>query len=144
MNSDIMYLKMVGFVFPFVIGIAIFFIKRLMSSHDKQSEKIIDIEKNYVKKEELEQKQKELKSDMQDIIKENVSNIKEDMKNLKDEFNESNNKMVKSIDNLTNKVNDIQLNYISKEDFLKQNVALSSKIDKLTDMLIEEKTRNAR
>lgn len=52
------YVDIVLFAFPFVVGAAGFFIKRLMNNYDKQGEKIIDIEKNYVKKEELEKKLK--------------------------------------------------------------------------------------
>ena len=40
------YVDIVLFAFPVVSGILGFFIKRLMSNHDKHGEKIIDIEKN--------------------------------------------------------------------------------------------------
>ena len=47
------------------------------------------------------------------------------------------------MENLSREVNDIKVNYISKDDFFKQNAALSSKMDKLMDMIVEEKEKNA-
>ena len=113
-----------------------------MSNHDKNSDKIIDIEKNYVKKEELERREKELKAELRSLVKDSIGDVKEDIKNMKEEFSESNNKTLKAVDSLAKQVNDIQLNYISKDDFLRQNMSLSKKIDKLTDMFIEEKSKN--
>lgn len=135
-------LKIVMVAFSFGLGIISFFLKRLMSNHDKNSEKIIDIEKNYVKKEELERREKELKAELRSLVKDSIGDVKEDIKNMKEEFSESNNKTLKAVDSLAKQVNDIQLNYISKDDFLRQNMTLSTKIDKLTDMFIEEKSKN--
>ena len=135
-------LKIVMVALSFGIGIISFFLKRLMSNHDKNSEKIIDLEKNYVKKEELERREKELKAELRTLVKDSIGDVKEDIKNMKEEFSESNNKTLKAVDSLAKQVNDIQLNYISKDDFLRQNMSLSKKIDKLTDMFIEEKSKN--
>lgn len=137
MENEI-YLTIIGFISPVALGIIGFFIKRLTSNHDKHGEKIVDIEKNYVKKEELEKREKDLKNELQEIIKERVNSVKEDIKAMKQEFNENNNKTLEAVSSLAKQVNDIQLNYISKEDFLRQNLTLSTKIDKLTEMLIEK------
>lgn len=138
-----LYIDLVMIAFPIATGIVSYFIKRIMSNHDKHGEKIIEIEKNYVKKDELEKKQKELKDDINIDIKEQISNIKDDIKSLKCEFNDTNNKTLKAVENLSREVNDIKVNYISKDDFFKQNAALSSKMDKLMDMIVEEKEKNA-
>ena len=135
-------IKIMMVAFSFGLGIISFFLKRLMSNHDKNSDKIIDIEKNYVKKEELERREKELKAELRSLVKDSIGDVKEDIKNMKEEFSESNNKTLKAVDSLAKQVNDIQLNYISKDDFLRQNMSLSKKIDKLTDMFIEEKSKN--
>ena len=135
-------IKIMMVAFSFGLGIISFFLKRLMSNHDKNSDKIIDIEKNYVKKEELERREKELKAELRSLVKDSIGDVKEDIKNMKEEFSESNNKTLKAVDSLAKQVNDIQLNYISKDDFLRQNMTLSTKIDKLTDMFIEEKSKN--
>ncbi|EJU21689.1 hypothetical protein HMPREF1143_1387 [Peptoanaerobacter stomatis] len=138
------YVDLVLIAFPVTIGIVSFFIKRLMSNHDKHGEKIIDIEKNYVKKEELEKKQKELKSELQNIVKEQITDVKDDIRQLKSEFSDSNNKTLKAVESLSKEVNEIKINYISKDDFLKQNTLLSNKMDKLMDMMYEEKTKNTK
>lgn len=141
--QESIYLKLFGVITPFVIGFIIYFLKDTMNSHKRHGEKIIDIEKNYVKKEELEKKQESLKKEITEYVKEQVKDVKDDIKNLKDVVDENNSKTALSIEKLSEKVSDIQLNYISKEDFLKQNTALSCKMDKLMDMLVEEKTKNA-
>lgn len=135
-------LKIVMVAFSFGLGIISFFLKRLMSNHDKNSEKIIDIEKNYVKKEELERREKELKAELRTLVKDSIGDVKEDIKNMKEEFGESNNKTLKAVDSLAKQVSNIQLNYISKDDFLTQNINLASKIDKLYEMMYEERTKN--
>lgn len=135
------YVDIVLFAFPFVVGAAGFFIKRLMNNYDKQGEKIIDIEKNYVKKEELEKKHKELKNELQSIVKEQITDVKDDIRQLKTEFGENNNKTLKAVESLSKEVNDIKINYIDKNEFIRQNATLSSKIDKLMDMMTEERAR---
>ena len=135
------YVDIVLFAFPFVVGAAGFFIKRLMNNYDKQGEKIIDIEKNYVKKEELEKKQKELKSELHNIVKEQITDVKDDIRQLKTEFGENNNKTLKAVESLSKEVNDIKINYIDKNEFIRQNAALSNKMDKLMDMMTEERAR---
>ena len=135
------YVDIVLFAFPFVVGAAGFFIKRLMNNYDKQGEKIIDIEKNYVKKEELEKKQKELKNELHSIVKEQITDVKDDIRQLKTEFGENNNKTLKAVESLSKEVNDIKINYIDKNEFIRQNATLSSKIDKLMDMMTEERAR---
>ena len=135
------YVDIVLFAFPFVVGVAGFFIKRLMNNYDKQGEKIIDIEKNYVKKEEHEKKQKELKSELHSIVKEQITDVKDDIRQLKTEFGENNNKTLKAVESLSKEVNDIKINYIDKNEFIRQNATLSSKIDKLMDMMTEERAR---
>lgn len=127
----------ISFVYPLVMGGLGFFISRLMKEHDKQGEKIGEIEKTYLKKESYEAKEKELKAEINEDIKEQSACLKDDIKTLKSEFNTANDKTAKSIEALTKNVQDIQLNYINKEEFFRQNLALSDKIDKLTDMLIE-------
>ena len=129
------------FAFPFVVGAAGFFIKRLMNNYDKQGEKIIDIEKNYVKKEELEKKHKELKNELQSIVKEQITDVKDDIRQLKTEFGENNNKTLKAVESLSKEVNDIKINYIDKNEFIRQNATLSNKMDKLMDMMTEERAR---
>ena len=135
------YVDIVLFAFPFVVGAAGFFIKRLMNNYDKQGEKIIDIEKNYVKKEELEKKHKELKNELQSIVKEQITDVKDDIRQLKTEFGENNNKTLKAVESLSKEVNDIKINYIDKNEFIRQNATLSNKMDKLMDMMTEERTR---
>lgn len=135
------YVDIVLFAFPFVVGAAGFFIKRLMNNYDKQGEKIIDIEKNYVKKEELEKKHKELKNELQSIVKEQITDVKDDIRQLKTEFGENNNKTLKAVESLSKEVNEIKINYIDKNEFIRQNATLSSKIDKLMDMMTEERAR---
>lgn len=135
------YVDIVLFAFPFVVGAAGFFIKRLMNNYDKQGEKIIDIEKNYVKKEELEKKQKELKSELHSIVKEQITDVKDDIRQLKTEFGENNNKTLKAVESLSKEVNEIKINYIDKNEFIRQNATLSSKIDKLMDIMTEERAR---
>ena len=135
------YVDIVLFAFPFVVGAAGFFIKRLMNNYDKQGEKIIDIEKNYVKKEELEKKHKELKNELQSIVKEQITDVKDDIRQLKTEFGENNNKTLKAVESLSKEVNDIKINYIDKNEFIRQNAALSNKMDKLMDMMAEERAR---
>ena len=135
------YVDIVLFAFPFVVGAAGFFIKRLMNNYDKQGEKIIDIEKNYVKKEELEKKHKELKNELQSIVKEQITDVKDDIRQLKTEFGENNNKTLKAVESLSKEVNDIKINYIDKNEFIRQNAALSNKMDKLMDMMTEERAR---
>ena len=135
------YVDIVLFAFTFVVGAAGFFIKRLMNNYDKQGEKIIDIEKNYVKKEELEKKHKELKNELQSIVKEQITDVKDDIRQLKTEFGENNNKTLKAVESLSKEVNDIKINYIDKNEFIRQNATLSSKIDKLMDMMTEERAR---
>ena len=135
------YVDIVLFAFPFVVGAAGFFIKRLMNNYDKQGEKIIDIEKNYVKKEELEKKQKELKNELHSIVKEQITDVKDDIRQLKTEFGENNNKTLKAVESLSKEVNDIKINYIDKNEFIRQNAALSNKMDKLMDMMTEERAR---
>lgn len=135
------YVDIVLFAFPFVVGAAGFFIKRLMNNYDKQGEKIIDIEKNYVKKEELEKKQKELKNELHSIVKEQITDVKDDIRQLKTEFGENNNKTLKAVESLSKEVNEIKINYIDKNEFIRQNATLSSKIDKLMDMMTEERAR---
>jgi len=132
------YVDIVLFAFPFVVGAAGFFIKRLMNNYDKQGEKIIDIEKNYVKKEELEKKQKELKSELHSIVKEQITDVKDDIRQLKTEFGENNNKTLKAVESLSKEVNDIKINYIDKNEFIRQNATLSSKI-----VFKEKKTKKA-
>nr|DAJ48284.1 MAG TPA: hypothetical protein [Caudoviricetes sp.] len=135
------YVDIVLFAFPFVVGAAGFFIKRLMNNYDKQGEKIIDIEKNYVKKEELEKKHKELKNELQSIVKEQITDVKDDIRQLKTEFGENNNKTLKAVESLSREINDIKINYIDKNEFIRQNAALSNKMDKLMDMMTEERAR---
>lgn len=135
------YVDLVLIAFPVVSGILSFFIKRLMSNHDRHGEKIVEIEKNYVKKEELEKKQKELKSELQNIVKEQITDVKDDIRQLKSEFSDSNNKTLKAVESLSKEVNDIKINYIDKNEFIRQNATLSSKIDKLMDMMSEERAR---
>lgn len=135
------YVDIVLFAFPFVVGAAGFFIKRLMNNYDKQGEKIIEIEKNYVKKEELEKKHKELKNELQSIVKEQITDVKDDIRQLKTEFGENNNKTLKAVESLSKEVNEIKINYIDKNEFIRQNATLSSKIDKLMDMMTEERAR---
>ena len=135
------YVDIVLFAFPFVVGAAGFFIKRLMNNYDKQGDKIIDIEKNYVKKEELEKKHKELKNELQSIVKEQITDVKDDIRQLKTEFGENNNKTLKAVESLSKEVNDIKINYIDKNEFIRQNAALSNKMDKLMDMMTEERAR---
>lgn len=137
------YVDIVLFAFPIATGIVSYFIKRIMNNHDKHGDKIIEIEKNYVKKDELEKKQKELKDDINIDIKEQISNIKDDIKALKCEFNDTNNKTLKAVENLSREVNDIKINYIDKNEFVRQNTALSIKLDKIMDMIVEEKEKNA-
>nr|DAS80742.1 MAG TPA: hypothetical protein [Caudoviricetes sp.] len=135
------YVDIVLFAFPFVVGAAGFFIKRLMNNYDKQGEKIIDIEKNYVKKEELEKKHKELKNELQSIVKEQITDVKDDIRQLKTEFGENNNKTLKAVESLSREINDIKINYIDKNEFIRQNAALSNKMDKLMDMMTEGRAR---
>lgn len=142
MEQDI-YLKLISVAAPVVIGVIIYFLKDTMNSHKKHGEKIVDIEKNYVKKEELEKKQTGLKSEITDYVREQIKDVKDDIKNLKDDMQSSNDKTAKAIDGLSSKISEFQRDYITKEDFMKQNLVLSSKIDKLMDMLIEEKTKNS-
>ena len=127
------YVDIVLFAFPFVVGAAGFFIKRLMNNYDKQGEKIIDIE--------LEKKHKELKNELQSIVKEQITDVKDDIRQLKTEFGENNNKTLKAVESLSKEVNDIKINYIDKNEFIRQNATLSSKIDKLMDMMTEERAR---
>ncbi|EJU21183.1 hypothetical protein HMPREF1143_1991 [Peptoanaerobacter stomatis] len=137
------YVDLVLIAFPVVSGILIFFIKRLMNNHDRHGEKIVEIEKNYVKKEELEKKQKELKNELQSIVKEQITDVKDDIRQLKSEFSDSNNKTLKAVESLSKEVNDIKINYIDKNEFVRQNTALSTKLDKILDMIVEEKEKNA-
>lgn len=135
------YVDIVFIAFPVVVGIVSFFIKRLMNNHDRHGEKIMDIEKNYVKKEELEKKHKELKNELQSIVKEQITDVKDDIRQLKTEFGENNNKTLKAVESLSKEVNEIKINYIDKNEFIRQNATLSSKIDKLMDMMTEERAR---
>ena len=135
------YVDIVLIAFPVVSGILGFFIKRLKSNNDKHGKKIIDIEKNYVKKEELEKKQKELKSELHSIVKEQITDVKDDIRQLKTEVGDNNNKTLKAVESLSKEVNDIKINYIDKNEFIRQNATLSSKIDKLMDMMTEERAR---
>ena len=98
-------IKIMMVAFSFGLGIISFFLKRLMSNHDKNSDKIIDIEKNYVKKEELERREKELKAELRSLVKDSIGDVKEDIKNMKEEFSESNNKTLKAVDSLAKQVN---------------------------------------
>ncbi|MGP1599367.1 hypothetical protein [Peptoanaerobacter stomatis] len=138
------YVEIMLIAFPAACGIAIYFIKDIMNNHKKHGEKIIDIEKNYVKKEELEQKHRELKIELNNGIKEQIGNVKDDIKEIRVEFSDSNNKTLKAVEKLSQEVNDIKVNYISKDDFLKQNTLLSNKMDKLMDMMYEEKAKSAK
>lgn len=136
------YLKFLSVIAPIALGIMSYFIKDAMNNHKKNTEKIIDIEKNYVKKDELDEKLRETKKEINENINMQVTNIKDDISDLKKMFHESNNKTLQAVEKLATEVNDIKLNYISKEDFLKQNATLSNKLDKLTDIVIEERTKN--
>ena len=140
--EESIYLKLFGIAAPIVMGAIIYFLKDTMQNHKKHGEQIADIEKNYVKKDELEKKQDALKKEITEYVREQVKDVKDDIKNLKEEIAENNSKTTKAIERLSEKVTDIQLNYISKEDFLKQNTALACKMDKLMDMLVEEKAKN--
>jgi len=42
---------------------------------------------------------------------------------------------------LSKEVNDIKINYIDKNEFIRQNATLSNKMDKLMDMMTEERAR---
>ena len=84
-----------------------------------------------------------LKSELQNIVKEQITDVKDDIRQLKSEFSDSNNKTLKAVESLSKEVNDIKINYIDKNEFVRQNTALSTKLDKILDMIVEEKEKNA-
>ena len=94
-----------------------------------------------MKKEELEKKQKELKSELHSIVKEQITDVKDDIRQLKTEVGDNNNKTLKAVESLSKEVNDIKINYIDKNEFIRQNATLSNKMDKLMDMMTEERAR---
>lgn len=137
--QNITYMELVGFLFPIVVGIISAFIGRLMKDHDKHGEKIENIEKSYVKKEEFEQKQENLKKEIDAEIREEVTCIKNDISSMKKTFREDNNKTVEALDELKEEMKKVQLNYVNNDAFYKENLKLSQKMDKMMDMLIDVK-----
>lgn len=134
------YLKILGIVLPIAIGAIGYFLKRTMNSHDKHTEQIIDIEKDYVKKSELEVKQKELKCEIENTVSSQIQPIKEDIKQVKKIADKNSTDTMNAINDLKEETKKVQLGYINKEEFFTTTTKLSNQMDKLTDMIIEIKT----
>lgn len=133
------YLKIIGALSPFIFGIIGYFIKKMMNSHDRHTEKINDIEKNYVKKEELDLKEKDLKKEIKESTEDKIRYVKEDIEEVKKLADSTSEKTMNAINELKEEIKKVQLEYINKEDFFQTTAKLSSQMEKLTDMFIEIK-----
>lgn len=111
----------VGTVFTVAIGIISYFLKRTMSDIDRHGVAISDIQKNYVRRAEMEQKEKE----------------------LRDDFQKNNDAILEAIQRLTDEVKDVQVNYINKDDFFKESVRTEQKVDKILDLIIEDRGKRS-
>lgn len=107
----------IGAVLSVIIGVVSFFLKRTMTDIDRHGASISDIQKNYVKREELDEREKEIRAD----------------------FEKSNNAILNAIEKLTQEVKSVQVNYINKDDFFKESVRTEKKVDKILDLIMESR-----
>nr|DAP27592.1 MAG TPA: YtxH-like protein [Caudoviricetes sp.] len=107
----------IGAVLSIVIGVVSYFLKRTMTDIDRHGTAISDIQKNYVKREELDEREKEIRKD----IKQETGSV------------------VAAIKDLAKEVKGVQVNYISKDDFFKENVRIEKKIDRIMDLILEDR-----
>ncbi len=111
----------IGAVLSIIIGVVSFFLKRTMTDIDRHGIAISDIQKNYVKREELDDREKEIRND----IKQETSAV------------------VTAIQDLAKEIKGVQVNYISKDDFFKENVRIEKKIDRIMDLILEDRGKRS-
>ena len=99
----------IGAVLSIILGVVSFFLQRTMTDIDRHGIAISDIQKNYVKREELDEREKGIRND----IKQETSAV------------------VTAIQDLAKEIKGVQVNYISKDDFFKENRLITLSITPL-------------
>ncbi|MDO4720719.1 MAG: hypothetical protein Q4A78_12050 [Peptostreptococcaceae bacterium] len=101
------------------IGIIGYFLKRTMNRVDGYEERIACIERNYCTIEQVEEMKKEIRHDSE-------------------KFQDT---VLRSLDSLREEIKDVQLKYVSKEDFFKETTKMTSSLDKIYDLILEDRRR---
>lgn len=116
---DEISLKVVFTVAGIGIGIISFFLKRTMVKVDEYDDRIGSIEKNYCTVEQVEEMKREIKKDSE-------------------KFQDA---VIKSLDTLKEEIKDVRLKYVSKEDFFRETAKMNSSLDKIHDLMLEDRRK---
>lgn len=114
-------------------GIVAYYLKKRDAKIDSNERSIKTIEKEYLTKTEFEKKGlDEIKKDY--VKREELEKLEEEMKET---IKENNCQVMEKLDKLDEKVSNINRDHIDKEEFVRYNMRIESKIDKIQDMVLE-------
>ncbi|MEG2286210.1 MAG: hypothetical protein RSB90_11660 [Eubacterium sp.] len=116
--------QIIAFAITAVIGIIAYFLKRTIGNVDDCKADIDTIKEKYATRADIEKIETTIKAD-----------------SVKFQGDVS-----RKLDTIQNDLKEVQINYIPKEDFFKEMANFDKKIDRLTDLILDnmkgEKTRN--
>lgn len=108
------------------VGLAIsaitYFLKRTMNQVDRQGSQIQDVKSEVVTKIEH---------------KEQIAKLEKDIRQIRDDYTPTETHQ-KAFDECRKDIKEIRATYLNKEDFIREIVVVNRKLDRLTEMMIEE------
>lgn len=127
------YGKIVLAIVSAIIGVIAYYLKKRDAKIDSNEASIKEIEKDYLTRQEL----KEI--GLEDIKKDYVTRkeLEKVEEKLENRINENNCQVMEKLEKLDEKLSNMNRDHIDKEEFVRYNVRVESKIDKIQDMVLE-------